>query len=118
MPRQLVDDFLAGQLLRSLVVRGKCRYDRHESVRLVGDEWWGESSHSAECALAPAEVCATCSGSGQVPLTPAEEAAYDGQEAHKPAGKPCPPCMGKGFVPGPHWPYRHPKPPPLRSGKS
>lgn len=117
MPRSLLHDWLAGQVLTGTVVRGKCRYDRHESVRLVGGEWWGESSRSAECAWAPEDVCPICDGRGyvEIPLAEAQLSQYDGPEdAERARRKLCQPCGTTGFVPGPHWPYRFPQPPPLR----
>lgn len=112
---RLLDDLLYRTSLLT-VVRGKCRYDRHESVRLVGGEWWGEDSRSSECPLAPEDVCPVCDGAGELELSPSEAqlAQYDGTEASWDKRKPCVPCQGSGFVPGPHWPYRFPQPPPLR----
>lgn len=110
----LLDDFLYRTSLLT-VVRGKCRYDRHESVRLVDGEWWGESSRSVECAYAPQNVCPVCQGAGEVeiPAAEAQLAQYDGAGPAQ-RRKPCLPCAGSGYVPGPHWPYRFPEPPPLR----
>lgn len=115
---RLLDDFLYRTSLLT-VVRGKCRYERHESVRLVGGEWWGEDSRSSECSLAPEDTCPVCDGAGEIGLPAAESALaqYDGTEAvwqGRPVRKPCLPCQGSGYVPGPHWPYRFPQPPPLR----
>lgn len=117
---RLLDDFLYRTSLLT-VVRGKCRYDRHESVRLVDGEWWGESSRGYECALAPEHQCTVCQGRGFHELrgAEAEQAALDGlpvqeQGGEKVVRKPCAPCRGVGYVPGPHWPYRFPEPPPLR----
>lgn len=117
MPRSLLHDWLAGQVLTGTVVRGKCRYDRHESVRLVGGEWWGESSRGAECAYAPEDICPICDGRGytEIPLTEAQLSQYDeAADAERARRKLCQPCGTTGFVPGPHWPYRFPQPPPLR----
>lgn len=119
MSRRLLIDLLAGQTFTRVVLRGKCRYERHESVRLVDGQWWGESSRAFECPLAPQDVCPVCNGAGEVAV-PAAEAAlsqYDGTEENQAAQrghKRCLPCRGSGYVPGPHWPYRHDCPPPLR----
>jgi hypothetical protein len=112
---RLLDDFLYRTSLFT-VVRGKCRYDRHESVRLVSGEWWGEDSRSSECAWAPEDVCPVCTGAGFVELSreEAQLSQYDGADTADARRKPCVPCDGTGFVPGPHWPYRFPQPPPLR----
>lgn len=111
----LLDDFIYRTSLLTLV-RGKCRYDRHESVRLVDNEWWGEWSRSSECPLAPEQQCPTCSGTGEVEVTAQE--GRDGTENTWTKTKPCEPCGGVGYVPGPHWPYRFPQPPPLRAKKT
>jgi hypothetical protein len=121
---RLLDDFLYRTTLLT-VVRGKCGYWepklRHESVRLTGGEWFGESSRGRECPYAPQDQCPTCQGRGFHELRgpAAEQAALDGlpvemSGGEKVARKPCPPCRGSGYVPGPHWPYRFPQPPPLR----
>lgn len=114
---RLLDDFLYRTSLLT-VVRGKCRYGpRHESVRLVDGEWWGEDSRGPECPLAPETQCPVCDGRGEVELSPSEAqlAQYDGtQNAERLKKKPCLPCRGSGYVSGPHWPYRFPEPPPLR----
>jgi hypothetical protein len=117
-------------------VRGKCRYGpSHESVSLIGDQWQGESTGSFYCDLAPQDVCESCGGAGEVEVT-AEEAAllqFDGPEAYWGDGDrsghtsgrtdawgdgkkyiPCPPCRGRGYVPGAHHPWRHPHPGPVR----
>jgi hypothetical protein len=116
MPRSFLDDWAAGQVLTWSVGRGKCRYGpSHESVRDVGGEWWGESSRDNACPYAPMDQCSPCAGQGRIKLTAAEQAAaqYDGPAEH--AGyRICPACRGVGLVPGPHWPWRWPKPPPLR----
>lgn len=111
---RLLDDFLYRTSLLT-VVRGKCRYDRHESVRLVDGEWWGESSRGYECAFAPEHQCPVCNGAGEIEISvsEAELAQYDGAGPPK-NRKPCRPCGATGYVPGPHWPYRYPEPPPLR----
>lgn len=112
---RLLDDLLYRTSLLT-VVRGKCRYYRHESVRLVGGEWWGEDSRGSECPYAPEDVCPVCTGAGfvEMSLDEAALAQYDGTEADATRRKPCVPCHKSGFVPGPHWPYRFPQPPPLR----
>lgn len=115
---RLLDDFLYRTSLLT-IVRGKCRYDRHESVRLVDGQWWGESSRSFECAWAPEHTCPKCDGKGFLVVSAfeAQMAQYDGDEHYNgPAGtqKVCPGCAGTCYLPGPHWPYRFPEPPPLR----
>jgi hypothetical protein len=100
-------------------VRGKCRYSNHESVSLVGDQWMGESTGSLHCELAPTEPCEECGATGLVELTgdEAQLATYDEGAQALPGGrvrKPCPPCRGRGFRPGPHWPWRHPMPGPVQ----
>jgi hypothetical protein len=112
----LLDDFLYRTSLLT-IVRGKCGYWerqlRHESVRLVGGQWLGEDTYSYECPFAPPDVCPVCEGTGK--LDPSDR--YDGAEdSWEP--RPCIPCGGTGYVPGPHWPYRFPKPPPLRVQKT
>lgn len=114
MPRHLLDDLFAGQLTTWTVVRAKCRYGpSHESVRLVDGQWWGEDCRDFECSLAPQDTCPVCDGAGAIMLTGAEAelARFDGA---RPTGRPCPPCDGTGYVPGPHWPWRYEQPPPLR----
>lgn len=116
---RLLDDFLYRTSLLT-VVRGKCGYWesnlRHESVRLVDNQWLGEDSRSYECPYAPPDTCPTCDGAGEIelPAAAAELASYDGTGAAPKAKVPCLTCAGSGFVPGPHWPYRFPQPPPLR----
>lgn len=117
---RLLDDLLYRTSLLT-VVRGKCGYWeeglRHESVRLVGGEWFGEDSRGFECPFAPRDVCPVCNGAGFVLVSPsaAQLAQYDSsQSAEEARKKPCIPCQASGFVPGPHWPYRFPQPPPLR----
>lgn len=116
---RLLDDILY-RTSPLTVVRGKCGWQdaRHESVRLVGGEWFGEDSRSFECLLAPEDTCPVCDGAGQIELSAAESqlAKFDtsAETAGKPTKRPCLPCAGRGFVPGPHWPYRFPQPPPLR----
>jgi len=119
MGRKLWHDWLAGQVFTALVIRGKCRYERHESVRLVDGQWWGESSRGFECPLAPEDTCPVCDGAGEIEVSAAQAALaqYDGPAEHAAAQrnrKPCTPCRGSGYVPGPHWPYRHDQPAPLR----
>jgi hypothetical protein len=122
MSRRLLVDLRAGQVFTRLVERGKCRYGpRHESVRMTDGEWWGESSGHYECELAPPDPCQLCQGRGfhEVRGAAAEQAEIDGHPTEMHAGekiarKPCPPCRGSGWQPGPHWPYRHEQPPPLR----
>lgn len=113
---KLVAAFLYGSALRSSP-RGKCGYWesnlRHESVRLAGGQWLGEDSYSYECPFAPPDVCPVCEGTGR--LDPDDR--YDGTEASW-GPRQCIPCGGTGYVPGPHWPYRFPKPPPLRVKKT
>lgn len=116
---RLLDDFLYRTSLLT-VVRGKCRYGpRHESVRLVNGEWWGEDSRGPECPLAPSQQCPVCDGAGEVELSPtdAQLAQYDGTEQAWNTRRKCEPCGGNGYVDGPHWPYRFPEPPPLRIKK-
>lgn len=116
---RLLDDFLYRTTLTT-VVRGKCGYWetglRHESVRLVRGQWFGEDSRSYECPFAPPDQCPVCKGRGEIELSPseAELARYDGTEMNWRKAKRCMPCGGTGYVPGPHWPYRFPQPPPLR----
>jgi hypothetical protein len=113
VPRHLLDDLIAGQLTTWTVTRAKCRFGpNHESVRLVGDEWWGEDSRDIACALAPPDPCATCAGAGEVELVGDELAMA--RQSGGPTRRPCTPCGGLGRVPGPHWPWRWPQPPPLR----
>jgi hypothetical protein len=111
MPRAFLDDWAAGQVLTWTVVRGKCRYGpNHESVRDNGGEWWGESTRDVACPYAPEDPCRACGTTGFVEMSKAEAelAQYDGGR------RPCTPCGGTGYVPGPHWPWRWPKPPPLK----
>lgn len=114
---RLLDDLLYRTSLLT-VVRGKCGWQdaRHESVRLVGGEWFGEDSRSFECPFAPRDPCPVCQTAGEVEISAAEAelAQYDGTEGAQRLRKPCLPCQGSGYVPGPHWPYRFPQPPPLR----
>lgn len=122
MPRTFGADLRTGNVLRWGVTRGKCRYGpSHESVALAGEEWIGESSGTAECDFAPQDTCTTCDGRGFHELRgqAAEQAALEGHPAEMVGGelvarRPCPPCAGLGQVPGPHWPWRWPQPPPLR----
>ena len=117
MSRRLLIDLLAGQTFTRVVLRGKCRYERHESVRLVDGEWWGESSRAFGCPLAPQDTCSSCGGAGFHELKPDAVEQFDDNVEKQPNGtvrKPCLPCRGKGYVPGPHWPYRHDCPPPLK----
>lgn len=97
------------------MTRGKCRYGpRHESVCLVGDEWLGEATYEYTCWLAPTDPCPTCDGTGRVELSPEEDGMERADVASRTRDKPCSSCHGQGYVPGPHWPYRWPQPPPLR----
>lgn len=122
MPRTFLDDWRAGQVLTWSVTRAKCRGDeaggdKHESVRLVGGQWLGESTGSFECPFADPDPCPRCGTLGYRELSVAESQAaqYDGVTVvHGRARVQCPVCTGLGHVPGPHWPYRWPKPPPLR----
>jgi hypothetical protein len=117
MSRKLLTDWLAGQVTTWTVIRGKCRYDRHESVRMVDGQWWGESSRGFECFLAPQDPCPVCDGKGyiEIQLSEAELAQFDGPaDAAAATRQSCGPCGGGGYVPGPHWPYRHDCPPPLK----
>lgn len=113
MPRKFLDDLRHGQLITRLVPRGKCRYDDHESVRLVGDVWFGEDTHDDACYLAPPDPCPPCAGLGRVPLTDQEQQAESANAANTVRDKPCESCRGTGEVPGPHWPWRHLHPGPL-----
>lgn len=114
MPRHFRDDFRHGQLLTRLVVRAKCRYGpSHESVRLVGDVWFGEDTADDACYLAEPDVCEVCAGLGRVPLSDEELAAESANAASTVRDKPCEPCQATGQVPGPHWPWRHDHPGPL-----
>jgi hypothetical protein len=120
MPRSILDDWAAGQVLTWTVTRGKCRYGpSHESVRDNGGEWWGESSRDVACPYAPEDPCGPCGGTGYRELTEGEArlAQYDGLP-EAPLKRRCPVCRGLGLVPGPHWPWRHPQPPPLRLEES
>jgi hypothetical protein len=122
MPRAFLDDWKSGQVLAWTVTRGKCSHgDSHESVRLVDGEWWGETTNDTACPYAPEDQCVTCAGRGfhEVRGQAAEQLALDGHPVdvvggEKVARKPCPPCRGSGYQPGPHWPWRWPQPPPLR----
>lgn len=121
MPRTLLNDWRTGHLFRT-PTRGKCRYDRHESVTLVDGQWWGESSRGFECALAPEDPCTACGTRGEVEAVPDEKGLlqFDGPQFMWGDGKiwkTCEDCNGSGYVPGPHWPYRWPQPPPLRVDK-
>jgi hypothetical protein len=114
---RLLATFLYGNPLRT-TPRGKCRYGpRHESVQLVDGEWLGEDSYSYECALAPEQQCTVCAGAGEIELSAAEAqlAQYDEAQGATTRKKPCLPCRGLGYVAGPHWPFRFPEPPPLRT---
>lgn len=116
MPRTFADDWRSGQVLTWTVVRAKCRYGpSHESVRDVCGEWQGETTNDTACPYAPEDPCRKCGTTGFVELsaTEAELAQYDGQGPGR-GRRPCTPCGGTGYVPGPHWPWRWPKPPPLR----
>lgn len=120
MPRKLIDDWRAGQLFTWTVTRGKCSYgDNHESVRLVGGQWKGETWDSFDCDHAPRDVCPICKGEGsrEVSAAEAELLTYDGTEAVQDGRKPCEECEASGWVPGPHWPWRHPHPGPVQRGK-
>jgi len=116
MPRSILDDWAAGQVLTWTVTRAKCRYGpSHESVRDNGGEWWGEDTRDVACPYAPEDPCTPCGGAGRFALTPAEQAAAQYEAPAGQAGfRVCPVCEGLGRVPGPHWPWRHPKPPPLK----
>lgn len=119
MPRTLLNDWRTGHLFRT-PTRGKCKYDRHESVTLVDGQWWGETSHQFECDLAPQDVCQMCQGAGEAQPTEAEAVAAQYESpADRPRPKPCPNCRGSGYQPGPHWPFQAGKvqPPPLRVPK-
>jgi hypothetical protein len=120
MPRKLLDDLRADQFLKWNVVRGKCSYgDNHESVRQIGDQWWGEDGNSFDCPFAPQDVCEPCGGLGyiEIEMSEAELAQFDGPEqAAAAARQVCTACDGTGFVPGPHWPWRHPHPGPVLRG--
>lgn len=73
---------------------------------LVGDEWWGEDTNDYGCSMAPTDECPVCDGTGDVaPEEPGEHLLGPG----------CPLCLGTGEVPGPHWPWRHDHPGPLRA---
>jgi hypothetical protein len=114
MPRKLLDDVRAGQFLAWAVTRGKCSYgDRHESVRQVAGQWYGESSNSLDCDYAPQDQCTVCAGRGRVELDANDPARFDGSNTKD---RQCEPCRGTGYVPGPHWPWRHPHPGPVRRG--
>ena len=94
--------------------RGKCRYGpSHESVRLAGDFWLGESSNSFGCSMAERDTCPVCYGRGVVDLTPEELAAEQADVASKVREKQCKPCHGVGTLPGAHWPWRHDHPGPV-----
>jgi hypothetical protein len=119
MPRKLLDDLRADQFLKWTVVRGKCSHgDRHESVREVGGQWYGESSNSFDCDYAPQDQCEPCNGRGYIELSPAEAqlAQYDGPGDTPPERLACGVCSGSGFVPGPHWPWGHAHPGPVQRG--
>jgi len=121
---RLLDDFLYRTSLLT-IVRGKCGMWEwtgrggpcDESVRLVDNQWWGENSRGPECPGAPEQQCPTCAGTGRIELSPtdAELARYDGTESSWSKDKPCKACGATGYVPGPHWPFRYPEPPPLRA---
>lgn len=121
MGRTLMGTLRTGSLFG---VRGKCRYDNHESVTLVGGQWKGESSGSFYCDLAPTDQCTTCAGRGfhEVRGAMVEHLESDGHPTEviggvKVARKPCPPCKGSGYVSGPHHPWRHEHPGPVRNGE-
>ena len=114
MPRKLLDDIRSGTVMRWSVTRGKCSFgDNHESVRKVDGQWWGESSHSFDCSANPKkDVCPACHTTGQVEI-PLAERVYDGTEGGE-THRPCKLCNASGFVPGPHWPWRHDYPGPVK----
>jgi len=117
MPRRLIDDLRAGQLTTWSVVRAKCSYgDNHESVRQVGDQWRGESSNSFDCDYAPQDMCSVCAGRGWTALSVAETETAQYDEDVAGGRRRCRPCRGSGYVPGAHWPWRHPHPGPVRRG--
>jgi hypothetical protein len=87
------------------VTRAKCRYGpSHESVTLVDGEWRGEDSNDFGCVMAPSDPCPVCDG---VDLSKTDEGFL--------VGATCPLCHGTGRVPGPHWPWRHDHPGPLKA---
>lgn len=88
------------------MTRAKCRYGpSHESVALVDGEWWGEDTRDFGCCMAPSDTCPVCDGAGGV----------EPEEGEVLIGATCPLCLGSGEVPGPHWPWRHDHPGPLRA---
>lgn len=69
------------------LTHGHCRHCEGSAV-LVDNQWWANAE--SECSAAPVRVCPECAGA-------------QGEDV-------CPRCFGQGFVPGPHWPWRHPEP--------
>ena len=84
-------------------MRGKCRYCG-SSVFAAGYGWASEDGgpEPYECLAAPPVPCPPCNGIGKV--LDEEESQRLGREVFAR----CSPCRGRGFVPGPHWPWRHP----------
>lgn len=87
----------------SAAVRGKCRYCS-ASVAQAHFGWADEAGGADpyECLSAPAVQCPPCAGEGRV--RDERESLRLGREVFDRCG----PCRGRGFVPGPHWPWRHP----------
>ena len=85
-------------------VRGKCRWCA-ASVQAIGPDWAAEGwsgGDAYECAAAPPWPCRPCEGRGFIEVRDRRT----GETARETCGN----CHGEGFVPGPHWPWRHPEP--------
>lgn len=84
-------------------VRGKCRFCC-SSVSRERYGWAGEQGgpEPYECVAAPPVTCPPCDGLGR--LRDEEESRRLGRDVLAR----CECCRGRGEVPGPHWPWRHP----------
>lgn len=84
-------------------VRGKCRF----CDRSVSSEHYGWASEDGDpepydCLAAPQVLHSPCDGLGKI--LDEEESKRLGRDVFVR----CNPCRGSGYVPGPHWPWRHP----------
>ena len=83
------------------LVHGHCRYGECSCV--LAGEWVDRHTWTPECFSAPPSPCVCCSGAGLH------------RDMHTVKPYDCGPCRASGMLPGPHWPWRHAEPPPLRA---